>query len=95
MTLTVTGIETIELTDPLDLCQKPVIPTPMPSGPWVTPTIPNIGDVNPIPLPRRPWDTKWEHKMGKTILHAPDYKEKWGRGLTAAVTAKHHSKGQA
>ena len=102
MTLTVTGVEPIELTDPLDLCQpqprsipvpKKQIPTPFgPSGggttkPRVTP-IPNIGDpINPIPLPRRPWTDE----PGKWIRrYQPDYptptSEKWGRGLTAAVS---------
>lgn len=78
MTLTVTGIEVIEVTDPQGLCQLGHLPRgypvqPYPTQPNPTPT-PWTG--NPIPLPITA--TKWEHKMG---YDDPDYHEKWTRGL--------------
>ena len=107
MRLTVTGIETIELTDPLDLCQKPaaavgIQPNPPPIGIPMPPSpriprgpwvtpIPNIGD--PVnPIPLPTID--WTHRPDYRTAE-PSEPEKWGRGLTAAVEdgmdSSHHA----
>lgn len=91
MTLTVTGVETIEITDPNGVCEKardhlqhdilrgrPQVPTP--TGPYPFP-IPGTPPINPIPLPRI---DEWRRRQEVTYEHRydPDAKEKWQVGLT-------------
>jgi len=96
MTLTVTGVETIEITDPNGVCENQQRqkarsapdPSPLdilkgrqPNPPYVPlPGIP--APINPIPLPEI---GTWRRQQGPATyeqLYDPHAKEKWQVGLT-------------
>ena len=98
MKLNVSGIETIEVTDPKGLCNQPVpqvgqpapwqpAPTPyapQPAGaPWITP-MPYTGA--PLPLHTE----IWSKTLPRSVVPRfdPDYNEKWERGISKAQTAE-------
>ena len=89
MKLDVTGVETIELTDPRGFCNPPVLPQqgfPMPIIPLpFTPTplhpVPGISTVVPSIWSRNPPSTSEE------------YLEKWGKGLTRQTEPHKWEKG--
>lgn len=69
MKLEVTGIETIEVSDPQGLCNTPTAPIQtLPSLPGI---VPGVGWSQPIPSWHAPW-------TGDPL---PSHKEKWGVGL--------------
>lgn len=92
MTLDVTGVETIEITDPKGVCNPPApagvigvpgLPYPQPSQPYI-PSIPGL------PLPSQPypspsglgnWSKAWRHRLA-------DDNVKWGVGLPEGTEPK-------
>lgn len=90
-TLNVTGVETIEITDPNGVCEKqrqkergaPSDPLPNKPGTYVPmprqlpPGIPGGQPINPIPLPSHPW-----RRQVEPTIYEHHAKEKWQVGLT-------------
>jgi hypothetical protein len=97
MKVHVTGVETLEVTDPKGLCEKqaPIGVMPATVGQQQVPIQPYYPTPVPTPTPytadpRLNYPSIWTRTLGNTAVlrFDPDYNGKWGRGISQTHTAE-------